>query len=517
MTMCQPSYPTKQKAMAGNAKVKSYKSQSCCSQRACIALHAPYYTMLSRPLFKAFSLFLLFLLCSTTSHTFKNNRQSGSSSRRERPDSAQQHVRDILRREADPAAENEFLWERRGSKIALRKMALEIVRREIEAAAPVKHNHLKRQLLSSPLAGTATTTSFPASATGTSIENGGNNGDTLSPSMQLHDKLDDLESFIADLAKLIADELPACNDNMSFTTSPSEPAASSSNAYSSPENTFTDTTIIRSPPVTSGALAAVQQPLSSTSQATLSSLSTTPIPSSVSLQNSSSSPSPAAATATGIPPYPPAFNNTNTTTNTSSTPDNSSSNSTFNPMSPSNLAVYYGQSPATSSVRLSTLCTNPSIDIIILAFVTSLSSPASSSGGGGTTTATTYPTINFGPYCASGPSAAQSAAGATGLLDCTQDLAPEIRACQDADKKVFVSLGGASGASGMVLGSEEEAERAADVVWGLFGGRGGGGGGDLDALRPFGDVVVDGFDDGELFPRPPLPPPSIASPSHHNN
>ncbi|KAL9620449.1 MAG: hypothetical protein Q9160_005034 [Pyrenula sp. 1 TL-2023] len=367
-------------------------------------------------------------------------------------------------------------------------MALEIVRKEIVAAASVSHNHLKRQLLSSTLSGTPTTTSLSGFSTPTNGGNGGTNGDPQPPNDQLHDKMDDLESFIADLAKLIADEFPACNsnDNDSMSsTSLSGPTASSSTVIPPPENTFTDSTIIRSPPVTSGALSVVQWSLSSASEATLSSIPTAPIALTVSYQNSTSSSSPAAATATGDSSSPPSLNNTNTTT-TPSTPSNRSSSQAFNPLSPSNLAVYYGQTPLTSTIRLSTLCTNPSIDIIILAFITSFSSPSPP------TTTTSYPTINFSSYCTSGPSAAQSAARATGLLDCTQDLAPEIQMCQNQGKKVFLSLGGAAGASGMIIGSEEEARERADVVWGLFGEPDGG---EMDALRPFGDVVVDGFDD----------------------
>lgn len=154
----------------------------------------------------------------------------------------------------------------------------------------------------------------------------------------------------------------------------------------------------------------------------------------------------------------------------------SSSNATsgsFDPMSSRNVAVYYGQTSA--NVDLSAVCNDSGVDIVVLAFVNDLFS-----GGG-------YPTINFGSHCG-GPSSAQTAAGATGLLSCPQ-LASDISSCQQLGKKVLLSLGGAVAQSS--IPDAASAQTLATNLWNLFGDGTG-----AQNLRPFGDVSVDGFDIG---------------------
>lgn len=165
-----------------------------------------------------------------------------------------------------------------------------------------------------------------------------------------------------------------------------------------------------------------------------------------------------------------------TQSSASLTNDSVASSGSFDPMSSRNIAVYYGQTPVTSQVSLSTVCQDVSIDIVVLAFVNNLFS-----GGG-------YPSVNFGPYCNNGPTAAQSAAGATGLLDCS-DLASQITTCQGLGKKVLLSLGGAISTSS--IPDAASAQSLATNLWNLFAG------GTSD-LRPFGNSVsVDGFDIGK--------------------
>lgn len=80
----------------------------------------------------------------------------------------------------------------------------------------------------------------------------------------------------------------------------------------------------------------------------------------------------------------------------------------------------------------------------------------------------------------------------TELLKGCHQLVEDIPICQAAGKKVFLSLGGAYPATQQIL-SEDSANNFADFLWGAFGPK-------TDdwvsnnGPRPFGDVVVDGFD-----------------------
>ncbi len=137
--------------------------------------------------------------------------------------------------------------------------------------------------------------------------------------------------------------------------------------------------------------------------------------------------------------------------------------------------MYYGQTADTQVGGLFRLCQDPSVDIVIMAFVYDFFSQ----GG--------YPTVVFGPGCWIGNAVQQAVA--PGLFNCTA-LTPEILGCQQIGKKILVSLGGSVGNS--TFSSDTEAQQFAVTVWDLFGG----GTGRLDPdLRPFGTTVtVDGFD-----------------------
>jgi chitinase len=157
----------------------------------------------------------------------------------------------------------------------------------------------------------------------------------------------------------------------------------------------------------------------------------------------------------------------------SSVPSSTSTNYVFKTSRQNNVAAYYGQTPDTKTGDLMQLCQNPNVDIVVLAFVTSFFT----NGG--------FLSASFGPGCKGSTTAQQL--HAPGLQDCT-DLAPEIVSCQQLGKPVLVSLGGYY--SNVTFASDTEAIQLAQNLWDLFGAGDG-----LDAsLRPFGSIVIDGFD-----------------------
>ena len=141
----------------------------------------------------------------------------------------------------------------------------------------------------------------------------------------------------------------------------------------------------------------------------------------------------------------------------------------------SSVAVYYGQSAATSQYSLEKVCQSDSVDIVILAFLTDFFGP----GG--------FPKVNFGSACGGQANSKMMAAGATGLMEC-QTMRDQIQSCQSAGKKVLLSLGGALATS--AFPSDDQATKFAGTLVDLFAG----GTGVDSALRPFGDVKLDGFD-----------------------
>jgi len=149
----------------------------------------------------------------------------------------------------------------------------------------------------------------------------------------------------------------------------------------------------------------------------------------------------------------------------------------FSPTSASNVEVYWGQnsygqgSGSLAQQRLSYYCSDPSIDILTLAFVTNIH------GTGG------QPEINFanaGNQCSSFPN--------TALLDCPQ-IAADIATCQANGKTIMLSIGGATYSEGGFT-SSSAAVSGANLIWSTFGPQQAG----SSALRPFGSASVDGFD-----------------------
>jgi chitinase len=151
----------------------------------------------------------------------------------------------------------------------------------------------------------------------------------------------------------------------------------------------------------------------------------------------------------------------------SAIPLHARSNSTL-----SGVAAWWGQD---NGVSLDEVCGESSFNIVILSFLNTFFA----AGG--------YPGMNMNYL--SGPSSAQSAAGATDLLD-GSPLVPAIQKCQAAGKKVFISLGG--GGASSKLSGDSQAQQFADTVWNLFLG-----GTQDSTLRPFQGVTLDGIDLGK--------------------
>ena len=157
----------------------------------------------------------------------------------------------------------------------------------------------------------------------------------------------------------------------------------------------------------------------------------------------------------------------------------------FNPAASDNIAVYFGQTDRTAEIPLSELCADKSIDIVILSFLTQFF------GAGG------HPTVNFGGSGAGVSTPQMKAAGATGLAE-YKELKNNISECQARGKVVLLSLGGSMGNT--IFGTDDAtADRAgiafADTLWKLFGPPTS----EAQGMRPFQEVVLDGFDIGKLY------------------
>ena len=209
--------------------------------------------------------------------------------------------------------------------------------------------------------------------------------------------------------------------------------------------------------------------------------------------SASSQPTP---TDTGTDGSPSSVDASTTASTEFSTPDTSSDSSapsassvrqsSFNPAASDNVAVYFGQTDRTSQVPLSELCAENSIDVVVLSFLTQFF------GAGG------YPAVNFGGSGAGVSTPQMDAAGASGLAE-YNELKNNISQCQEQGKVVLLSLGGSTGNT--VFGTDDATadkagSRFADTLWKLFGPP------TPEALgmRPFQEVVVDGFDIGEQYP-----------------
>ena len=152
-----------------------------------------------------------------------------------------------------------------------------------------------------------------------------------------------------------------------------------------------------------------------------------------------------------------------------------STNVAFDASSDSTLAAYYGQTDASASISLSTVCAESPATIVVLGFVDKFFS----AGG--------YPSLTLNALPGS-PMKAAEKLGATGLT-AMPALQSNISMCQKMGKLVLLSLGGAAAESNFT--SAAQAEQFASTLWDLFGG---GKNATVQAARPFGNITVDGFD-----------------------
>ncbi|KAI9483725.1 MAG: class III chitinase [Benjaminiella poitrasii] len=128
-----------------------------------------------------------------------------------------------------------------------------------------------------------------------------------------------------------------------------------------------------------------------------------------------------------------------------------------------------GNDPSGWQQPLKFYCDDDAIDVLPIAFLTTFF------GVGG------KPQINLANYCNSVDNATFPG---TNLANC-QNIAPDIKYCQNKGKLITLSLGGATG--GVGFQSDDQASAFADTLWNLFFG------GTSDT-RPFGDAILDGVD-----------------------
>lgn len=134
-----------------------------------------------------------------------------------------------------------------------------------------------------------------------------------------------------------------------------------------------------------------------------------------------------------------------------------------NSLASDEVVLYWGQASAGNQLSLGEYCKETAGDIYVISFINNFNADSL--------------TLNIAGACET------TFEGST-LLHCPS-IAADIKSCQAAGKKVFVSLGGAAGTYG--FSNDNDGKSCAQNVWDLFGG------GSADQ-RPFDDAVVDGFD-----------------------
>lgn len=153
------------------------------------------------------------------------------------------------------------------------------------------------------------------------------------------------------------------------------------------------------------------------------------------------------------------------------------------------IAVYYGQGP--EQARLSTFCDQSQYDIIPVGFINGFGNGYTYDWGSNTFKYNYgWPSANFGNQCGSANYTLPNGTVTNMFLSCGQ-LAEDVQYCQNAGKKITLSIGGANDRSPYQLGSDDEGRDFAEKVWGMFGPKRADWG---NKPRPFGDFVVDGID-----------------------
>lgn len=155
-------------------------------------------------------------------------------------------------------------------------------------------------------------------------------------------------------------------------------------------------------------------------------------------------------------------------TTTANTTSMATSDDSFDVASMSNLAVYFGRAQNNNYPSLYDLCINSNTNIVVMGFINQFNDA-------------NLPSFAFLRTCKT-----PTIMSPTTSVSCPA-LAQDIAFCQQQGKKVLLSLGGSS--SNLTLHSTEEAKQAAQTLWNVFGMG-------SSVHRPFGSVVVDGFDFG---------------------
>ncbi|KAL6237589.1 glycoside hydrolase superfamily [Aspergillus navahoensis] len=137
----------------------------------------------------------------------------------------------------------------------------------------------------------------------------------------------------------------------------------------------------------------------------------------------------------------------------------------------STVVVYWGELDILYGMLTDGYPTDPSIDVIVLAFLMTINGP----GGA--------PEIDF-----STSSEKCSTFNGTNLKNCPE-IGEDITKCQAADKTILLSIGGATYSEGG-FASTTAANAGADLLWATFGPDQN----DTEVHRPFGGAVIDGFD-----------------------
>jgi len=132
---------------------------------------------------------------------------------------------------------------------------------------------------------------------------------------------------------------------------------------------------------------------------------------------------------------------------------------------------YWGQQSVNDELPLASYCTDSTYDVIVIGFVFEF--PFDDRN-------TQFPALNLADHCG------DSFSGLPNLLSCPQ-IGQDIVTCQNAGKKILISLGGGEGTYG--FSSDAQAQTFATVIWNMFLG-----GSSNSVPRPFGSAILDGVD-----------------------
>ncbi|KAL6703780.1 Chitinase 2 [Coniothyrium glycines] len=151
----------------------------------------------------------------------------------------------------------------------------------------------------------------------------------------------------------------------------------------------------------------------------------------------------------------------------------------FSKTAKNNVVVYWGQGDAQGP--LADVCSNPSVDVVSIGFVNGFPKAVGE-----------YPKTNHGNACWGNFPDPNDPTKESGLLQHCAGVEAAITACQNAGKKVLLSLGGGK-PTDYYLPNRAVAEYFADFLIGAYGPVTSAWT-DANKPRPFGNAVIDGFD-----------------------